>query len=353
VLASPINAPEIYSMIGRREFIAGLGSAAAWPLAARAQQGERVRRIGVLSAWPEDDPLARDLLSILRQELQKMGWTEVRNLRIDVRFPSVDLERDNADAVLSWINEIAAYAGELIGLAPDLIFTVGSAATDAVQRQTRTIPIVFAFAGVPENGGPAIVRNIAHPEGNTTGFANRYVSLAGKWLELLKEAAPRLARVAVFPTMLAGGWYTAPIEAAATSYGIRVIWMPYHPAELERAIAAFAADPNGGLIVLPGEGIRQSRRIISRLAAQYRLPAIYQDDTFAKGGGLMSYGPNFPDIVRQTASYVDKILRGAKVGDLPVQFPTRFELVVNLKTAKAIGLTIPESFLVRTDAIIE
>ena len=339
----------------RREFIAGLGgAAAAWPLAARAQQDGLVRRIGVLSAWTEDDPLARDLLSILRQELQKVGWTEGRNLRIDVRFPRVDLERDNADAMLRWINEIAAYARELIGLAPALIFTVGGAATDAVQRQTRNIPIVFAFAGgLPENGGPAIVRNIAHPEGNTTGFANHFVSLAGKWLELLKEAAPRLARVAVFPSMLGGGWYTAPIEAAATSYGVQVIWIPYHPAELGRAIDAFAADPNGGLIVLPGEGIRQARRTISRLAAQYRLPAIYQDDTFAKGGGLMSYGPNFLDIVRQSASYVDRILRGAKVGDLPVQFPTRFELVVNLNAAKAIGLTIPESFLVRANAIIE
>jgi len=322
----------------RRTFIAGLGSAAAWPLAARAQQGERARRIGVLGGRSEDDPLQRNLLSILRQELQKLGWTEGLNLRIDVR-----------SAELEFPEQIAARAHELIGLAPDLIFTVGGAATDAVQRQTLNIPIVFAFAGAER------VRNIASPEANSTGFANLYVSLAGKWVQLLKDAAPGLARVAaIFNTFLipGGGVYINPIEAAATLYGVQVTSVPYHTAgELEHAIGAFAAEPNGGLIVLPG--YRRVRQTIYRLATEYRLPAIYQDDTFVKEGGLMSYGPNFLDIVRQSASYVDRILHGAKPGDLPVQFPTKLELVINLKTAKALGLTIPETLLATADEVIQ
>ena len=322
----------------RRTFIAGLGSAAAWPLAARAQQGERARRIGVLGGRFEDDPLQRNLLSILRQELQKLGWTEGRNLRIDVRSAGIEFPE-----------QIAAYAHELVGLAPDLIFTVGGAATDAVQRQTLTIPIVFAFAGGER------VRNIAYPEANTTGFANLYVSLAGKWFQLLKDTAPGLARVAAIfnPFVIPGGGvYVAQIEAVATLYGVQVIWVPYHTAvELEHAIGAFAAEPNGGLIVLPG--YRALRQTTYRLAAEYRLPAIYQDDTFVKEGGLMSYGPNFLDIVRQSASYVDRILHGAKPGDLPVQFPTKLELVINLKTAKALGLTIPETLLATADEVIQ
>jgi putative ABC transport system substrate-binding protein len=249
---------------------------------------------------------------------------------------------------------IQAYAMELVSLDPDVIVTIGAVATTVMQRQTQTIPIIFIVGGSAETG--SVVRNISRPEGNATGISVRYLSIAGKWLQLLKDAAPRLARVAtVFDpeattSLFEGGGYRAPIEAAATLSGVQPIWMPYHTAaELERGIAAFAAEPNGGLILIPPLDFRE----VYRLAVRYRLPAIYPAPAYARQGGLMSYGANLLDVVRQSASYVDRILHGAKPGDLPVQFPTKFELVINLKTAKAIGLEIPATLLGLADEVIE
>ena len=244
---------------------------------------------------------------------------------------------------------------ELVSLDPDVIVTLNTVTTRAMQQQTRTIPIVFSSGGGAEIGG--VVRNISRPEGNITGVALRYVSLAGKWVQLLKEAAPRLARVAMIFNPEAtvswgeGGVYRAPIEAAATLSGVQPIWIPFHTAaELERGIAAFAAEPNGGLIPA---GSQDDWPEVYRLADQYRLPAIYSPDRHVRAGGLMSYGANLPDLFRLLASYVDRILRGAKPSDLPVQFPTKFDLVINLKTAKAIGLTMPPTLLAIADEVIE
>jgi putative tryptophan/tyrosine transport system substrate-binding protein len=311
--------------VKRRECIAGLASAAAWPLAARAQQTERVRRVASLFGLE-----TRADLGPFREELAKLGWVEGRNLRIELRFGGADVDR------------IHSYAVELVNINPDVIVTSSAVATNAVQQETRTIPIVFFGAGgIPETGG-GVVGNIARPEGNTTGITNLYSSIAGKWLQLLKDAAPWLARAAVIfnpdfnRQILKGGGFAAPIAAAAPLLGVHVIWTPYRtPVELEQAIAAFAAEPNGGLILLPANPIGETTY---RLAAQYRLPAIYPDASFVKGGGLMSFGSNFLEMLPQLASYVDRILRGAKPGDLPVQYPTKFRLAINLKTAKALGL---------------
>jgi putative ABC transport system substrate-binding protein len=322
----------------RREFITLLGGAAAWPLAARAQQGERVRRIAGLFLLQAQESRG----FALWEELAKLGWIEGRNLQIDLRFaPAADIDR------------MHAYAMELVSLDPDVIITVGTLPARVMQQQTRTIPIIFLAGGSAEIGGA--VRNISRPEGNVTGISGGYSSIAGKWLQLLKEAAPRLARVAMifYPEgstgMREGGVYRAPIEAAATLSGVQPIWIPFHTAaELERGIAAFAVEPNGGLIPAPA---LDDWREVHRLAVQYRLPAIYSAARFVREGGLMSYGSR--DMVPQWASYVDRILHGAKPGDLPVQFPTKFELVINLKTAKAVGLEIPATLLGLADEVVE
>jgi putative ABC transport system substrate-binding protein len=328
----------------RRDFITDLGGAAAscalWPLAARAQQGERVRRVAGLFLLQAQENRGLGLW----EELAKLGWIEGRNLRIDLRYaPAADLDR------------MQAYAMELVSLDPDVIVTGGTVPARVMQQQTRTIPIIFIAGGSAEIGG--VVRNISRPEGNITGISGGYLSIAGKWLQLLKEAAPRLARVAMifYPEgsagMREGGVYRAPIEAAATLSGVQPIWIPFHTAaELERGIAAFAAEPNGGLIPAPA---LDDWREVHRLALQYRVPAIYWGARFAREGGLMSYGASGPDSVRQWASYVDRILHGAKPGDLPVQCPTKFELVINLKTARAIGLEIPATLIARADEVIE
>jgi putative ABC transport system substrate-binding protein len=332
----------------RREFITLLGGAAAassslWPLAARAQQAERVRRVGALWSLPNDAE-GQPLGNALQEELAKLGWVEGRNLHIDNRFAGGDIAR------------MRAYAVELASLGPDVIFTNGVPATRAMQQQTRTIPIVFAGAGGIADDSD-IVRNITHPEGNTTGATNLYFSVAGKWPQLLKEAAPRLARIAVilnpFNTVIpGGGGYAAAINAAASSLGTPVTWISYRvAADLEPAIAAFAANPDGGLITAPANGAVLD--VIIRLAAEYKLPAIYPMRNWARQGGLMSYGSSSEEILRQSASYVDRILRGAKPGDLPVQFPTKFELAINLKTARAIGLDIPPVLLGIADEVIE
>jgi putative tryptophan/tyrosine transport system substrate-binding protein len=328
----------------RREFIAGLGGAAAvWPLAARAQQPTGMRRIGVLLTGAEDDPLYQRYIAVLREELQKLGWSEGRNLRVDVRFGD-----DNS-------NRVGAYAAELAGLAPDVIVASGSLQTKMVQQRTQTIPIVFVQVGDPVANG--VVKSIARPEGNTTGITNLFPSIAGKWVELLKDAVPRIARVALVfdPELPATEIYMAVIEAAATAIAVKVIRTPVlDVVELERAIDAFAAETNGGLIVIPPTSASlHHRELIDRLAIRHRLPVIYADRFYAAEGGLMSYGSDSVDLYRRVASYVDRILRGAKPGDLPVEFPTKFVLVVNLKTAKAMGLEISPLLLLRADEVIE
>jgi len=331
----------------RRDFIAATGSAVAssiaWPLAARAQQARRVRRVGLLTPDTENDLRVRTAIAAFRDGLEKLGWVEGRNLRLDLRFGGADGDL------------FQAYAAELASLAPDVIVTGGQQATRAVQRQTQTIPIVIAAAGdVLANG---LVRNIARPEGNTTGLTNRVDSLGGKSVELLKQAVPRVERLGLIynaQLLPEDSSQFPPIEEAARVFSIQAIRIPYRNAvELVHGIDAFAAVPNGGLTILPPPESAADRKIILQLAAQRRLPAIYWDRSYVAEGGLMAYATDLKDLIRRSASYVDRILRGAMPGDLPVEYPTKFELVVNLKAAKVIGLTISESFLLRADEVIE
>ena len=328
--------------IGRREFITALGGAAAWPLAARAQQRERMRRIGWLSAGAENDPVSGPNRVVFQEALAKLGWIEGRNLRIERRFGA-----DNSDLV-------RALAAELVGLAPDVIATVGGTATQAALRQTQTIPIVFV--GGPDAVVGGLVQNIARPEGNITGFSSREPSIAGKCLELLKEAAPRVTRAAIIlnPDAASGPSYISSIEAAVPALGVQAIKIPVRNAvDTVRAIDLFAAEPNGGIFVLPPPPATAILDAILQPTSQHRLPAIYTNHADAAAGGLLVYAADFVDISRRAATYVDRILSGAKVNELPVQFPTKYDLVVNLKTAKAIGLSIPESFLLRADEVVE
>jgi putative tryptophan/tyrosine transport system substrate-binding protein len=345
-----INAARLHGTgdrMRRREFITGLGSAmAVWPLIARAQQAGRMRRVGVLTAFSENDQTGQTYIAGFREELAKLGWVEERNMRFDLRFGGTDADR------------IRAYAAELVRLGPDVIVTGSAAVTREVQQQTRTIPIVITGVGDPIVNG--IVNSLARPEGNTTGVTNLYPSIGGKWLELLKEAAPRVERVGILELPYiaqgnsAGYGYSASIVEAARVLAVKAIKLPYRDAvDIVHAIDAFASEPNGGLIVLPPPPTAANRETIFRLAAQHRLPAIYQSRFYAAEGGLMAYGSNSADNFRRASSFVDRILRGAKVGELPVEFPTKFELVVNLKAAKAMELTIPESFLLRADEVIE
>ncbi len=328
-------------MMGRRKFITLLGGAAAWPLAARAQQDERLRRIGMLVASTESDQASQTYIAAFRDGLAKLGWVETRNLRIDLRFRGGDADR------------IRGYAAELASLAPDVIVTSGVAATRAVQQQTQTIPIVITAVGDP--GANDIVKSLSRPEGNTTGVTNLFPSIGGKWLELLKEAVPGLERVAlIYNAQVASGQYVPPIEEAARLLAVKTIKTPYGDAvDLVHGIEAFALEPNGGLIVLPPAPAAADRGTILRLAAQYRLPSIYPNKEAATEGGLMAYGSDIADLFRRASYFVDRILRGAKVSDLPVEFPTKFELVVNLKTAKSLGLTVPPPLLTRADEVIE
>jgi putative ABC transport system substrate-binding protein len=319
----------------RRDFITLLG-ATAWPLAARAQQGERVRRIGMLTVGP-----GQAYIAAFREGLAKLGWVEARNLRIELRFGGGDADR------------IRAYAAELVSLAPDVIVTSTVAATKAVQQQTQTIPIVINGAADPVANG--IVKSLGRPEGNTTGVTNLYYSIGGKWLELLKEAAPRVERVAlIYNDQVSSGLggYTPSIEEAARLLAVKAIKIPYRAAvDLVQGIDAFASEPNAGLIVLPTAGA--NRGTILRLAAQHRLPTIYPDRTFVAEGGLMAYGSDVVELFRRASYFVDRILRGTKVSELPVEFPTKFDLVINLKAAKAIGVEIPPTMLTRADEVIE
>jgi putative ABC transport system substrate-binding protein len=329
-------------LLRRREFIAGLGGAVAWPLTARAQQGDRVRRIGVLIDGAEDDPGWRSELFAFTQALAGLGWTDGRNVRMDLRYAGEDL------------NRARALAQELVGLQPDIILTGGSLATAAVQQETRTIPIVFAVGADPVATG--LVPRLDRPGGNVTGFAGQEASLGGKWLELLSEIAPGLKRAAFMfnPANPAQLFLLPPFETAARSLKIVPIVAPVHDdSEMETAINDLGREPGGGLVVMPGGFAGVHRAAIISAAARNKVPAVYPNSDVARAGGLLSYGPDRPDFLRRPATYVDRILRGAKPGDLPVQFPTKFEMVVNLKTAKALGLTVPQSILLRADEVIE
>jgi len=326
----------------RREFLALVGgTAAAWPLVAQAQQDGRVRRIGLLDAGDEADGFLRARWDALREGLATVGWIEGRNVRFDLRFSAGDPDRRRI------------LADELVRLAPDVIVVTGGPTAQALLQRTQTIPIVFTSVGDPVAIG--LLKNIARPEANATGVAGQYQSLGGKWVELLKEAAPRTARVAlVFEAENVNDQYFGVIDAAADVLAVKAIRTPYrNAAELERVIDAFAAEPDGGLIMLPPPPSRGNRDSINRLALKYRLPTMWQSKYLPAEGGMMGYGADGEEARRTMASYVDRILRGAKISDLPVQFATKFELVINLKTAKAIGLDIPATLVLRADELIQ
>jgi putative ABC transport system substrate-binding protein len=327
----------------RREFIAGLGGVAvAWPLAARAQQRDRVRRIGVLLPFDENDPLEKTFVSAFTQALAGLGWTDGRNLRMELRWFGDDS------------NRIRALAQELVGLQPDIIATNGTLATAAVQRETQTIPIVFANGGDPVASG--LVARLDRPSGNVTGFGSLEATLAGKWLELLSEIAPGLKRAAIMfnPDLPPASAYMPSLETAARSLKVAPIIAPVHSdAEIETAIVALGREPGSGLIALPDAFTIAHRAAIIPAAARNNVPAVYGYSYYARDGGLLSYGPDQVDIFRRAATYVDRILRGERPGDLPVQLPTKFEMVVNRKTANALGLAIPPSILLRATEVIE
>jgi putative ABC transport system substrate-binding protein len=326
----------------RRDFITLLGGAAAWPLAASAQQGNRVRRIGVLMAFDENDPLAKPEVSAFTQALAGLGWTDGRNVRMDLRLAGDD------------INRIRALAQELVGLQPDIIVTDSTPATVAVQRETGTIPIVFA--GVTDPVAQRIVPRLNQPGGNITGFALFEATLGGKWLELLSEIAPGLKRAAIMfnPDTNPVSVYMPSFETAARSLKVEPIIAPVHSdAEIETTIIALEREPGGGLVVLAGGFMLAHRASIISAAARNNVPAVYNLSLHARDGGLLSYGPDTVGNYRGAAAYVDRILRGEKPGDLPVQFPTKFEMVVNRKTATALGLAVPPSIMLRATEVIE
>jgi putative ABC transport system substrate-binding protein len=331
------------AQIRRREFVTLLGgAAAAWPFGAGAQQGEPMRRIGVLMGTTADDAESKAHLGAFLQHLQSLGWIEGRNLRIDIRW-----SRGNID-------DIRKYAAELVALAPDAILAGTGATVPALQQATRTVPIVFAQTIDPVGGG--FIKSLARPGGNTTGFTQFEYTLAGKWPELLKQVAPAVARAAVLrdPTTAAGIGQWAVTQAAAASIGMELTPIVVRdPDEIEREIGEFAKGANGGLIQVVGTRANLHRQFVIAQAARRRLPAIYPYRFHVAAGGLISYGPDLVDQYRRAASYVDRILKGANPADLPVQAPTKYELVINLKTAKTLGLDIPAAMLARADEVIE
>jgi putative tryptophan/tyrosine transport system substrate-binding protein len=327
----------------RREFITLLGGAAVWPLAARAQQGERVRRIGILLPAAADDPVFQTRLAAFHQELQQLGWAIGRNVRIDTRWATTNAA------------EIRRHVAELVALAPDVILATGTSTVGPLLQATRTVPIVFPAIGDPVGAG--FVDSLARPGGNATGFMSYEYSLSGKWLELLKQIAPGVTRVAVLrdAAVSIGPVQFGVIQAVAPALRVDVnpINIRRDAGEIERAIAAFAGSPNGGLILTAGATAQLHSHLIITLAARHKLPAIYQYREFAAAGGLISYGTDYTDQYRRAAGYVDRILKGEKPADLPVQAPTRYDLVINLKTAKALGLEVPPTLLARADEVIE
>ena len=326
----------------RREFITLLGSVAAWPHATLAQQADRMRRIGVLVGASADLMDAQTRHATLLQGLQQLGWTEGRNLRIDTRWGAA-----NAD-------DIRKYAIELVALAPDVILAGGNAPVERLLQATRTVPIVFVIVLDPVGSG--IVDSLSRPGGNATGFMQFEYSLTAKWLELLKQVAPSLTRAAVLrdSAIAAGIGQFAVIQSVAPSVGVEVSPINGRDAsEIERAIAAFARTSNGGLIVTASALAGVHRDLLITLAARHKLPAVYSNRVSVTGGGLISYGADLVDQYRRAAGYVDRILKGEKPADLPVQAPTKYELVINLKTARALGLEVPTSLLARADEVIE
>ncbi len=328
----------------RREFITLLGGATAgWPLAVRAQQGERIRRVGVLMGYAESDPGAQSYLAAFRGALAKLGWTDGSNLRTELRWGAADPDR------------IKMFAKELVDLRPDAIFGTTTPVTAALARETRTIPIVFALVNDPIGNG--FVASLAHPGGNVTGFTALDSALGGKWVGLLKEIAPHIVRVALLfnPTTASPlKIYMPSIHAAATSFAIEVSATPVHTKdEIEDVIAAQARSPGGSLIVMPDIFNRRNRDLIIPLAARYGVPAIYYSRALAESGGLISYSDDFAEEFRQAAGYIDRILKGSKMNELPIQQPTKFELLINMKTAKALGLTLSSGLLSIADEVIE
>jgi putative tryptophan/tyrosine transport system substrate-binding protein len=326
----------------RREFITLLGGAAAWPIAARAQQGERMRRIGVFMPLAADDPESLARVGAFLQGLQALGWTDGRNVRIDYRWTAGDAER------------IRRYAVELAALAPDVILAGGAAVVPSLLQATRTVPIVFTQT--PDPVGAGFVNSLARPGGNVTGFTIFEYGISAKWLELLKEITPHVTRAAVIrdAAIASGTGQWGALQSVAPSFGVELSPVNMLDAgEIERAIAAFARSPNGG-VILTGSALAMIHRdLIITLAARHKLPAIYYDRHYVKAGGLISYGPNSIDPHRRAASYVDRILKGEKPADLPVQTPTKYELAINLKTARALGLDVPPTLLARADEVIE
>jgi putative ABC transport system substrate-binding protein len=328
----------------RREFITLVGGAAAtWPLFARAQQAERMRRIGVLMGFAENDSRSHAHMAAFRDGLQKLGWTESRNIRIDTRWAAFDAESRQR------------FAKELITLRPDLILSHSTPTTAELLLQTRTIPIIFATVTDPVGSG--FVASLPRPGGNVTGFTLVEPTMAAKWVELLKEIAPRVNRVAMLfnpATAPYAEYWLNPFKAAAASFAVQAIVAPVHDtSELDPVVAAQAHEPNGGLIVMPDTFTTGHRSEITSLAARYRLPAVYPYRVFAEFGGLLSYGDDLTDNFRRAASYVDRILKGEKPSELPVQAPVKFELVINLKAAKALGLDVPVHLQQRADEVIE
>jgi putative ABC transport system substrate-binding protein len=326
----------------RRDFIAVVSGAAAWALAARAQQPGRMRRVGVLMGYPETDLAAQAQVAAFRQELQKLGWDEGRNIHIDVRFPGANADRVRGPLM------------ELMRLTPDVFVSNTDLVTGIVRAEVNTIPIVFISVGDAVSSG--YVNNEARPDGNLTGFANWDSSISGKWLELLKQVAPDVERVGFVmqPEIPILVRFFKSVEAMGPSLKVKLVPLDVRDAdEIERRLAAFAAEGNGGLIVSPNAVTFSNRDLIVRLAARLRLPAMYAFAFYPRSGGLISYGFDPVNHFQHGAGYVDRVLRGAKPADLPVQYPTKFQLVVNLQTAKALGLTIPEPFLLRADEVIE
>jgi len=327
----------------RREFISLLGGAATvWPLGARAQQGKRMRRVGALMPYAANDPQAQARNAAFLQGLQQLGWTVGTNVQIDYRWSA-----GNED-------DTRKYAAELVALAPDVIFASGSAAVGPLRRATRTVPIVFA--ATPDPVGAGFVESLARPGGNITGFTPYEYGIGAKWLEVLKEIAPSVVRVAVVrdPAITAGIGLWGAIQSVSPSFGVELRPVGVGDAgEIERSLAAFAGSPNGGLILTGSALAIVHRDLIIALAARYRLPAVYYERYFAAAGGLISYGANSVEHFRLGAGYVDRILKGEKPADLPVQAPTKYETVINLKTAKALGLTVPDKLLATADEVIE
>jgi len=332
-------------MIRRREFITLLGGTAAWPLAASAQQPARMRRIGVLTTFSEGDSLAEGWLAAFRKGLEQLQWRDGRNVQIEYR-------RAAGDA-----NRLADFAKELVALQPDVIFAVTTPTVAALLRETRTIPIVFAQVSDPVGSG--FVASLAQPGGNVTGFTNINIesSIGGKWLQLVKQLAPAVRRVAMIynpPTAPFAGYYLRPFEAAGPANGVQASAAAVDSdVDIENALAALAREPGGGFAVLPDTFTGIHREQIVSLAARYHLPAVYPFRWFAEIGGLLSYGLDSDDMFHRAASYVDRVLKGEKPADLPVQGPTKFEMIINNKTAKALGLEVPPTLLATADEVIE